>query len=95
MKRLLLVAVLLGLSACAGIQQGTITDKKFWDEYWTEMPVWISCGNNCTVMVIQNIYTPPCWEFYLKNETDSGAQCVEPRDWMVYNVGDFYRMPEN
>jgi hypothetical protein len=85
----------LALTACSSITEGTITDKKFFDEYTTLMPVWISCGNGCTTMVTQEIYTPPCWEFYLRNGEEVGSQCVDPRDWMVHQVGDFYRMPED
>jgi len=95
MRRLLVtVAAALAATACSSITEGVITDKKFFDEYTTLMPIYISCGSNCTVLTTQPIYTPPCWEFYLRNGEEVGSQCVEPRDYMVFNIGDYYRMPE-
>jgi hypothetical protein len=93
MKRLLaaLVAALTLVMAGCGVTSGTVTDKKQWGEYWTLMPVWVPCGNGCTTMILQNIYTPPCWELYLRNEEgDTGALCVDPNEWARYEVGHTY-----
>lgn len=96
MKRLLAFVATLAfvLTACSSITEGTVTDKKFYDEYTTLMPIY-TYGNNgqITGFYLEEIYTPPCWEFFLRNGDEVGSQCVDPRDYMVYNVGDFYRMP--
>lgn len=90
-----LVAVIL-LASCSTIREGQIMDKRFYDEYTTLMPIYTyNEKGQITSMHIEEIYTPPCWTFYLKNnEGETGAPCVEARDYMVYNVGQWYKMPE-
>jgi hypothetical protein len=95
-KRLLAITAAFLAVSCSSITEGTITDKKFYDEYTTLMPIYTYGTNGqITGMYTQEIYTPPCWEFYLRNGDDVGSQCVDPRDWMVHNVGDFYAMPDD
>lgn len=91
MRRVAVVlAAALTLVSCSAVDHGTVTDKRWYDEYETLMPVWVSCGTNCTTLTTAMIYTPPCWQLFLRDGEETGAPCVEPDVWMRYEIGEMY-----
>jgi len=90
MRRLFAVAAVALVAACSTLDHGTVTEKKWFDEYVTLMPVWTSCGNNCSTLTTVEIYTPACWQLFLRDGEETGAPCVEPNEWMRYQVGGQY-----
>jgi len=54
-------ALVCAVAACGSIREGVVTDKQFYDEYTTEMPIYTYGTNGqVTGFYLEDIYTPPC-----------------------------------
>lgn len=93
MKRFLICLVVLFLSAC-GPTEGTVVDKQFYPDHTDLIPVYYSCGTGCTSFSIIPVYTPPCWEVFLRKNQDTGDHCIDHSEWDKLTMGQYYKIPE-
>jgi hypothetical protein len=90
-KRAALALLVVLLASCSDIESGQIMEKKFYDEYVTLMPIYTyDAKGQISGMYLQEIYTPPCWQFFLRDGDKTGSPCVDARDYMVYEGGQWY-----
>ena len=96
---LMVVGLLTGLGflifhESTEIQSGTIVDKAYYPEVTELVPMYTSCGNNCSVMTVVPVTTPECYTLYLREGDETGDVCVDVRQYNQVKEGDFYGAPK-
>ena len=88
-------ALLLALTlAACGPTEGTLIDKQYYPDHVDLIPMYNSCGNGCSYMTIIPVYTPPCWEIFLRNGDETGDHCIDHDVWLGLRIGQYYKMPD-
>lgn len=93
MKKILSSLCLLFLTAC-GPTEGTVVDKQFYPDHTDLIPMYYSCGNGCSSFSIVPVYTPPCWEVFLRKGDETGDHCIDQQAWNTLTLGQYYKIPD-
>ena len=96
---LMVVGLLVGLgfvifTESTEIQSGTVVDKAYYPETVNLVPVYTSCGNGCSSMIVTTVVTPECYTLYLREGDETGDVCVDVRQYDQIKEGDFYGAPK-
>lgn len=91
MKKILMAALAVLLTACSQMESGIVVSKMYHPEsgYWSSMCV--SYGQyGCTMSMPVYNTIPQSWEFALRDGDDTGYRDVTEQEYHEYKVGDRY-----
>jgi uncharacterized protein YceK len=91
-KLALLAVVVLALTGCSSISEGTITEKNHREGYYypvTYCAAYSSKGA-CIMFLTRQDYMPESWWFDITQDTKDGWVYVGEDTYERYEVGDYY-----
>lgn len=60
---------------------GIVVDKAYYPPDDLLIPVYTTCGQGCSSMIIIPVHVDECWALYLKDVDEVGDVCVGKQTW--------------
>lgn len=91
-KMIASLALLVALTGCSSINEGTVTDKHHYEGYYSTTFICSAYGSNgmCMVQVPITSWNPDRWSLDLEKGDEDGYVSVSETVFNQYSIGDYY-----